>query len=343
MKTTLREKPWLVTAPVRVDLAGGTLDIYPLETFFHPAMTVNVAVAPPVRAAFRPMRRPVLRVTARDQQMSVSYHSIAQIPASGGALPLIAALLRHHHPKGGFFIETRSSVPKGSGLGGSSALAVALFRLLEKVAHRRPISPERMVGLLQTLESRVIEAPTGVQDYYPAIFGGVQALWYEGGEVRREVLPARATGFLDKTLLLAYTGQSRLSARTNWNVFKAAFENRGGVRRRLAEIGEAALRVREAVLKEDINWLAEGVAREWKARQGLARGIATARMRRFERRAVKAGALACKACGAGGGGCMLFVCPPSRRKQVAEALEEAGAKLLPMKTAFSGVRVRRRG
>jgi len=251
--------------------------------------------------------------------------------------------VRHYAfpPKFGFELATESGVPRGSGLGGSSALGVAVHAVLRRALGKPLGLRERLVREAQLLECRVIGAPTGVQDFYPALYGGVQALWYRDGAVERETLPAGSAEFLESSLILAYTGQSRLSASTNWRVFKNAFEDRGRARKRLRAIGEAALKAREAVLQKDVTLLAEAVSEEWLARRGLAAGIETAAMRRLIAAAKRAGALAAKACGAGGGGCVMFVAREKARPDVERALRRAGARVMAVRIPARGLRVRR--
>jgi D-glycero-alpha-D-manno-heptose-7-phosphate kinase len=338
-----------------VDLAGGTIDIYPLEVFAAPALTVNAALSLFAKVRLTLHRSPVVRVLARDPGLCAAFPSAEKIPKENPA-PLVAAIARHYLAppsrriggarRGGADIEVGSEAPRGAGLGGSSALGIALHAAFRRALHAGG-GPRRigknLVREAQTVECRVIGAPTGVQDYYPALYGGAQALWYRGGTAEREPLPHDSLPFLESVLVLAYTGQSRLSASVNWRIFKAAFEGRLKVRDRLQAIGEAAFRTREAILERSVKRLARAMAMEWEARRRLARGIETERMRRLIFLARESGALAAKACGAGGGGCVVFVIPEGRgrRELVEQALSQAGARVLPVRLARRGLRARK--
>jgi D-glycero-alpha-D-manno-heptose-7-phosphate kinase len=345
-----------------VDLAGGTLDIYPLEVFAAPALTVNAALSLFAKAKLTLHRSPAVRVFAGGPGPCAAFPSAGKIPKRN-PVPLVAAIARHYLApsartclvtgrrriggahRGGADIEIGSEAPRGAGLGGSSALGVALHAAFRRALHAgggpRRIGKD-LVREAQTVECHVIGAPTGVQDYYPALYGGAQTLWYRGGAVEREPLPHDSLSFLESALVLAYTGQSRLSASVNWRIFKAAFEGRLKVRGHLQAIGEAAFRTREAVLERSVKRLARAMAMEWEARRRLARGIETERMRRLIFLAKESGALAAKACGAGGGGCVVFVIPEGggRREPVERALSQAGARVLPVRLARRGLRVR---
>jgi D-glycero-alpha-D-manno-heptose-7-phosphate kinase len=54
----------------------------------------------------------------------------------------------------------------------------------------------------------------------------------------------------------------------------------------------------------------------------------------------RAGAVGAKACGAGGGGCVFFLVERGAKSRVSEAIQEAGATVLPVRVAPRGVSVR---
>jgi len=58
---------------------------------------------------------------------------------------------------------------------------------------------------------------------------------------------------------------------------------------------------------------------------------------RLCRAAYKSGAAGGKACGAGGGGCLLFFCKEGRPVSVKNALAQAGGRIIPFKFAEKGL------
>ncbi len=83
-------------------------------------------------------------------------------------------------------IELSSAVPFGSGLGGSSALTVAMAAALSASVGRAFEGAGR-VEFVRDVETRVLGKPAGTQDYYPALTGGLHMLefrpaaWRSGG------------------------------------------------------------------------------------------------------------------------------------------------------------------
>ncbi len=329
-------------APTRIDLAGGTLDLWPLYLFHPGALTLNLAVTRYAHCLLEPRgdRRIVLH--SRDNNVRQEFASLAALEKRGrGRLPLLAELVRFFAPRGGFRLTTWSEAPPGSGLGGSSALAVGLCAVLSRFSAVR-LSPADWVPLTRDIEVRVLGVPTGEQDHYPAVYGGASAVHLEPRRTWREELSVDLDQ-LESRLLLVYTGKPRGSGVNNWKVFKSYLDGDRRLKRNFAAIAETARTMRVAFLKEDWGRVARLLAREWRARRRNARAISTPFIDRLIRLGRRHGGEAAKVCGAGGGGCVVFMARPERRAELASALARAGATLLPFHIARRGVQVERLG
>src|SRR5947207_4303157 len=116
-----------VRAPARIDLAGGTVDIWPICLLEPGAMTVNLAIDRFATARAR-LRDDGTFVFASQDRGIEKKHPDAASARTETDLPLhreIALLLA---AETGIELTTKSEVPAGSGLGGSSALFVAATR-----------------------------------------------------------------------------------------------------------------------------------------------------------------------------------------------------------------------
>src|ERR1700681_692146 len=126
-------------APARIDLAGGTLDIWPLYLFHPGALTVNCAITRYatciVEAAPRASQR--ISLVSLDTRRRESFASLAALMrAPRYRLPLLAHLARffleRSEVRAGFTVTTTSEAPAGAGIGGSSAMAVAICAALNR-------------------------------------------------------------------------------------------------------------------------------------------------------------------------------------------------------------------
>src|SRR5258706_283350 len=326
-------------APTRIDLAGGTLDIRPVYLMLDAPVTVNFGLALPARA--------VVRRTAHGGVVlrSLDHGTTERFPSAAAAIRrarhrLAAEALRACPGKGSVVVETSSGVPPGSGLGGSSALSVALLAALRGRALRAGTRTPLALAA-SNMEGRVIQVPPGSQDHLAAAWGGLSA-WHYGIEgVRREVLPVDPRR-LARHLVLAYTGVTHSGAVNTGRVTRAFVDGDRGVRGGFAEVVAAANDVRAALLRGDLRGLAAGMDRDSGARRRLFPGFITARMQGLAMAARRAGAIGGRPCGAGGGGSMVFVVAgEGDRPPVEAALARLGATILPVVPDRRGVRAGR--
>lgn len=321
------------SAPARVDLAGGTLDLWPLHVLHRGSVTVNLAIDRRATCRVRRAERGV-RLIGPDSGVDATCASASDL-RDDPRTALVAALVEEILPDTALEVEYRSGVPFGSGLGGSSALAVAVAGALSRVAGS---SLER-VELVRDVETRVLGKPAGVQDYYPAFAGALHCLWFETGRTVPERLDVQPSDW-EKHLTLFDTGASHSSGMNNWEVFRRRLEGDTAVARSLDRIAAAAREMADAAHRNDFPAMGRALADEWAARRELAPVVSSPGIERAIAAAVEAGAWGGKACGAGGGGCVVFLSPPERTPRVREALGrlEEG-RVLPVRAENRGLEV----
>ncbi len=315
-----------VFAPGRADLAGGTLDLWPLYCFHPGAVTVNVALGEGVR--LRAWRLPDEEVV-RLRLPGATPVEFKPAPVPGQLVPAVAAAFV---PEGGVELAVVEQLPFGSGLGGSSVLAVAVARACLALAGRR-LSPPRLVALLKDVEAAVLGTPTGCQDYYPALLGGALAIQLVPGGERMERL-VRRRRWIEQRLVVIYTGAPHHSGMVNWEVYRRRVDGDRLVAAALGEIAAAARECRAAIVVRNERAVGRAIAAEWQARRRLAPEVSTPELERVIEAGLGAGALAGKACGAGGGGSVLLWTVPADREAVAAAaLAAAGEDARRVSTA----------
>ncbi len=323
------------SAPVRLDFAGGWTDVPP---FSEREGGVVIAAAIGLRAHARVERGgDALRLAAEDlDDEAVLPADVA--PVLDGRLDLLKAAIRQL-PVGPCTVTTRSDVPPGSGLGSSGALDVALVAALGRARGeaRTPTAVAEAGCRLERIEAGMAG---GRQDQYMAALGGFQRLEFRDPDVTAApvVLDPAFAAALEASLVLCYTGISRVSGRTIARVI-AAYE-RGDTRvvGALRGLRDVALAMADVLVHADLALVARLLDENWRHQQALDAGMCTAEMARLEAAAREAGALGGKAAGSGAGGCMFFVAP-ERAAAVAGACAATGALLLPVSWSPDGVRV----
>lgn len=327
------------SAPTRVDLAGGTIDIPPLFLFHEGAATVNFAVSMRAhcRIETRSDDRIILESIDQNTRFETNLSSISSLKDEP-VLELLSKLVYFFRPETGFTMTTESEAPAGAGLAGSSTLNIACIGALNKLVGDR-YAPDRFIPIAAAVECQVIRVPTGYQDYYSAQYGGVSAIHFGPGGMRREALDID-TDTLERRIAICYTGEPRNSGTNNWEITKRHIDGDREIFEIFENIRDTAVNARAALLAADWDTLGTVLARAFPNRKRLSPNITTPQMDSLIAAAESNGAIAAKVCGAGGGGCIAFYCEEGRRHEVEAAIAaHDGARVLDWTVYSKGLLV----
>ena len=330
-------------ASCRVDLAGSTLDLWPLYLFHPGAVTVNFAVNILTRCQIIPSTDQAIHFKSIDTGREDHFSNFDEFcRAKATKHHLAEHLVRFFLPEGtrtgrGFTLETNSESPAGAGISGSSALMVATVAALAHYTDRT-LDREQIRVIAQNVEAQLIKVPTGCQDYYPALFGGVNAIHLDVDGIHRQSISV-APEDIESRFVLVYTGAPRQSGINNWEVFKAHINGENRVFRNFQQIGVIAREMHAALESGKWDDVAGLLGEEWKLRRTNAPGITTPLVDKLIAVAKRKGALAAKVCGAGGGGCFVLFVREGSRENVAEAIRKNGGRVLPFRVNPDGVTV----
>jgi D-glycero-alpha-D-manno-heptose-7-phosphate kinase len=327
------------SAPTRVDVAGGTIDIWPLYLFHPGASTVNFAIS--LRASCRIETRDDHRIIleSRDRQVSFETHLDAiEDLIHEERLELISKLVHFFKPETGFHLVAHSQAPAGAGLAGSSALNIACIGALNRLVGNR-YDERKFVTIAANVETTVIRVPAGFQDYYPALYGGTNCIHFRADGIEREALLVDEE-MLERRIVICYTGEPRLSGTNNWEITKNHIDGDPELFTLFDGIRDSSLKIREALLANDWQRVSATMRAAYPNRKRLAPGVTTPQMEMLVEKALSNGAEAAKVCGAGGGGCIAFFCAEGRRADVERTLREENVEVLDWKISREGLMVR---
>jgi D-glycero-alpha-D-manno-heptose-7-phosphate kinase len=190
--------------------------------------------------------------------------------------------------------------------------------------------------IAMNVEAQTIGVPTGLQDYRPALYGGIAALELEVDGIHRVPL-AVDLGELSRRITLCYTGEPHNSGTNNWAITKAHIDGDPQVFACFERIRDTAVRMREGLVAGDWDRVGATIDEEWANRRLLARGVTTPVIDDLIARARAAGATAAKVCGAGGGGCLFCYGPPDLKEAITAALAAGGARILDFTFEHKGL------
>ncbi len=322
---------------VRVDLVGGTLDIEPINLIIKNVVTLNVATGLKASVTLSKTSFDGIEIHSKDYNKTYSY------PASDltedrvvysqdfKEMSFVLQILRLFSINSGLKLELSSGAPAGSGLGGSSAMGVTLYRALCNFTGEN-YDRHSAVLRVKAVESRILnQGMAGYQDYFPALTGGVLAVRGIEGEIKIEQLYSdELKKVLEAHLTLISSKQSRASGINNWEVYKGFFDKKPEVVKGLTRIAEISHATYLAL--KDGNWdeMLKNIALEGLEREKLFPGITTEKIRAFTTELKAQGnVLGLKMCGAGGGGCFILVHKGLDPKVIEEKVKAHGMEILP--------------
>jgi D-glycero-alpha-D-manno-heptose-7-phosphate kinase len=316
-------------SPLRLGLAGGGTD---MKSFYsqHGGCVLNATIDLYACCTIKPRSNGKIKFIADDLEEEFSTDVDSFINPTG-KLKLHKAIYNriikdynHSKPIGSFKMTTYCDSPPGSGLGSSSTLVVTIIAAYCELLSL-PLGDYDIANLAYQIERKDLAMTGGKQDQYAATFGGVNFMeFYENNrtiinplKVRRWILSE-----LEQSLILFYTGVSRDSGEIIEEQSKNVSSNSLTTITSMLAMKKEAIEMKEALLKGNIVALASSMNRGWQAKKNSAHKISNHNIDRIYDIVMDAGAMAGKISGAGGGGFIMFLVPPSKRMKIIRLLEK---------------------
>ncbi|MBE7559089.1 hypothetical protein HS125_09125 [bacterium] len=319
----------MARAPVRVDLAGGGSDV-PFFCAEHDGAVLSVCIARYVYARLRFHAGPKIIVQSEDLNEQVSADRLEGLPLTG-RLALLCGIARRLGPEdASFHFSVYSDVPEGSGLGASGALGVAGVGVFD-AALGGGRSREQVAALGNEIERVDLGLAGGSQDSYGPAFGGVNFIEYPAGRlVRVEPLPLPESLLreLERRCVLVHTGQGHVSGSIHDDIAADYRRPHSPTKRAMLELAAIARESREALLSGELERWGELLSENWRHHQRLHASCSSRRLQAFYQAAAPH-VVGGKTCGAGGGGCIVFLAREGRRRALERALDALGGLRLP--------------
>lgn len=318
-------------APLRLGLAGGGTDVSPYSGDYGGAV-LNTTVSLYARAMIEPLDNDKIILESHDLDQYQELESAEYLDING-ELPLLKGVYNRvvkdfiKRPLS-FKLTTIVDVPKGSGLGTSSTLTVAILGAFVEWLDL-PLGDYEIAQLAYQIERNDLQLAGGKQDQYAATFGGFNFIEF-GKDESVTVNPLRVKSLyrnqLEWNLVLFYTGTSRDSADIIIDQAKGFSQNKTDAIQAAHDIKKIAYQMKRALLKGDINSMGKLLDESWKSKKLMSNAISNPLLDKIYDSAIKAGASGGKISGAGGGGFMVFYCPGNSKQKVIDALAKFGGR-----------------
>lgn len=315
-------------APLRLGLAGGGTDVSPYCDI-HGGFVLNATIDRYAYAVIRTLDEPVVRLVATDQQTETFIAADGTLVLNG-ELDLHKAVYIHmvQHFNGGkpipMELSTFCDAPAGSGLGSSSTLVVVMIRAFAELLNL-PLDDYTIAQLAYKIERVDCALQGGRQDQYSATFGGFNFMEFYADD-RTIINPLRVKNWiiceLEASLVLFFTGVSRESAHIIADQSRNVESGSVDALDAMHGIKREALVMKECLLRGDFAGLVDSMRFGWENKKRSAKTVSNTHIDSIYDAAIKAGALAGKVSGAGGGGFMLFFVPTEKRMDVIRVLNK---------------------
>lgn len=328
----------LVRAPVRISFGGGGTDLAAYYTHFG-GFVVSAAITRYCYVIADQSTDGGIHINSADYRLWETYpRGVLPTVQEPLALPkaAIAWFAKYGLLEKGVNLFLSSEVPPGTGLGSSSAMAVALVQALS-LHLALPVEPLEVAELACRLEIEQLGMPIGKQDQYASAYGGLNAIHFTDSAVRVTPLdlPADVVTALSVRLLLFSTGQTRNSAAILQQQ-RADTETNSATVASLHRIKALAEQMQKSLLAGNLDHFGQLLDLAWCEKRSLSKHISTTLIDCCYKAARQAGALGGKITGAGGGGFLLLYCPLPQQGAVRATMAHMGLREMTFDLDFTG-------
>jgi len=312
---------FISSAPLRISFLGGGTD-YPEFFREHEGAVFGAGIN--LRVFVNGLSLPPFA----NEKIRFTYRHVESVSSVGEIKhPVLKAVLMERQWKESLNIGTMADVAGNSGLGSSSAFTVALIALLDAMSEQPQKSPLDLACEAIRVERDILKESGGWQDQLFTSFGGLSEFkFYDGVITAANTLNNKDNIYerLSDFLMLLPIGGSRQSAKFAAKVSQSL--NQGKILTELMELRNLTYEVSAKFQSESsgdvetlIEFLAKAMVEAWKIKKVTHGDFSMSEVDEIISRGIKSGALAGKLCGSGGGGFILFLCPPELKGQVASS------------------------
>lgn len=336
----LEQGMWIrAKAPLRISFGGGGTDVAPYCDERGGAI-LSSTINRHAYATLIPGGEQIV-INSLDYDASISY-GIDDPFVYDGQLDLAKGVVDHFRRMGPFPTGVRvilhNDAPPGSGLGSSSALAVAMVGAFAAFL-KLPLDTYQIAQKAFDIERVEVGIIGGKQDQYASAFGGFNFIEFQKDMtlVNQLRIPVEVISELEYRLVFAYVGGKRVYSDIIQKQVDNFRDQKSSAVDAMDAIKRLAYEMKKALLLGNLQEFASLLHEGWENKKKMAEGISNPTIDELYDAARTAGAMGGKITGAGGGGFMFFVCDPFKTHDVQSALRAQGATLVDLSFTQDGV------
>ncbi len=306
----------LVHSNLRVDIAGGTLDLWPLFNFVGGAKTINAALSLKATCEFNLLASSSIDISIANLNYQKTFSNIQDFFASNDSeIQILKPVLKNYKFPSGFKIKTESQSPVGGGLGGSSTLLISIIKAIDldlKITR----SESQIVDFACNLESEILGTPAGTQDYFQAVQAGLSVIHFSAAQRQRDFFKSPWLENTKSQFKLIYSGHPHHSGLNNWQIFQKCVQGDKATLNTLHALKDLSEQVFVELQTAKAPNMSQLLHQELELRRQLATGFVNEPLEKIILFLQDIGVLNFKICGAGGGGCLWALVPDVLHKDL---------------------------
>jgi len=329
-------------APLRLGLAGGGSDVSPYSDIYG-GLVLNATINLYTYCTIEEIDEDIICINSDDADCHKIYPLVPNIEIDGEANLIKGVYNRvikdFNITPHGFKISTYNDAPAGSGLGTSSSMVVCILKCFVEW-YSLPLGDYEISRLAYEIERFDLGLSGGKQDQYAAAFGGFNYMEFLKNDmviVNPLKIKRWIVDELEASMLLYFTGRSRASATIIDEQKRNTTSGNQTAIEAMHRIKQSAIDMKMAILKGDVASLADILGNSWIDKKKMANAISNEIIENAFETAINAGAIAGKISGAGGGGFIIFVVEPTKKKNVINVLNKLGGQVMPFQFTEGGV------
>jgi D-glycero-alpha-D-manno-heptose-7-phosphate kinase len=321
-------------APVRISFAGGGSDL----TYFFvdsPGAVLSTTLAIYSHVTLIPRGDKKIRIHSEDLGLDEEFENLLELQESS-AKGLLSSVVSVVKPPYGFDLYVRSDFPVGSGLGGSSAVAIAVVASFNEMRLDR-WSNYDIAELAFQAERVCFGVAGGWQDQYASVFGGLNFIELGNGKnfVHAIRLEDATLNELEESLILCDSKIQHDSGSLHHKQRETFTQEEKSPA--VEEMVHLCRQMHKHLIRGELIDFGHCLGEAWHIKRNLSPMISNDRLDTIYEAAIQAGALGGKLMGAGGGGFFMFFVQPQFRKQVVQKLRELECQITTFRFDTEGV------
>ena len=324
--------------PLRISFAGGGTDMPEYyEKYGGCVISTNIDLF--TYLIVNPRRDNSIQTFASDFESHQESKHFEELEPQLGTEIAVSTVKFFDYQTGGDYLIS-SDVKPGSGLGGSSTLAVNCVKTISTLQNKT-MSNQEIAETAFHIEREILNHPIGKQDDYIAAYGGFNFIQFssKGTNVTPINLSKSSLTELQDNLMLFYLGTTRKSSDVLSNQLDSIKTENVTTLNSLHSVKELTEELYQSLKTSNLQNFGEILNKGWNAKKKFTTGVTNERIDKIYESALSNGAIGGKITGAGGGGHILLYCEKNKQDYVKEKMKELNVDFINFKFHKTGPKV----